>query len=254
MNLIPKLDELGISPPETFADAITKLRTFGAFPDQARINAVVAAHEREVAELNEAKRVAMLIAENATIEELRESCHLIANRIDCDDDYQMSDAARDLREIGRQGSESEALQELHEAQGTIAELQREADMYHDLYSSALKDANRCVEDKISLCRDLNAANATIAELKAKYADACRCADTYERELSDVATQCGHAKGQIAELKEALRKIAEDGGSGCIAAEPCPFVGDESRDCNTCDYSVDVFARAALEKTEGKGEN
>ena len=38
--------------PETFADAVTKLRTFGAFPDQARIDAVVAAHEREIAEMN----------------------------------------------------------------------------------------------------------------------------------------------------------------------------------------------------------
>ena len=37
--------------PETFADAIAKLRTFGAFPDQARIDAVVAAHEREVGKL-----------------------------------------------------------------------------------------------------------------------------------------------------------------------------------------------------------
>ena len=39
--------------PETFAAAIAKLRTFGAFPDQARIDAVVAAHEREVAEFCE---------------------------------------------------------------------------------------------------------------------------------------------------------------------------------------------------------
>ena len=34
--------------PETFADAIAKLRTFGAWQDNDRINAVVAAHEREV--------------------------------------------------------------------------------------------------------------------------------------------------------------------------------------------------------------
>ena len=91
--------------------------------------------------------------------------------------------------------------------------------------------NDCFELAAS---EIKRKDATIAELKAKYADACRCADRYERELSDVATQCGHAKGQVAELKDALRKI-------------------KSKAFPSNAYDCYRIARAALEKTEGGAE-
>ena len=91
--------------PETFADAIAKLRTFGAWQDNDRINAVVAAHEREVAELD-----------------------------------------------------------------------REAESYHELYSSALQDAK-------ALLADNSRQDATIAELKEALmlckADLCRACQCLE---------------------------------------------------------------------------
>ena len=145
--------------PETFADAITKLRTFGAWQDHDRIDAVVAAHEREVAELRSTIESRAIIAATSLLD------------------------------------------------GETAKL-----------------------------------NATIAELKHLNIEHCKDAKLAADEMQK-------KDATIAELKEALRKIAEDGGSGCIAAEPCPFVGDEDRDCNTCAYGVDVFARAALEKTD-----
>ena len=60
--------------PETFASAVSKLRTFGAFPDQARIDAVVAAHEREVEELNYIIAISAVesVTKDATIAELKE--------------------------------------------------------------------------------------------------------------------------------------------------------------------------------------
>ena len=74
--------------PETFADAIAKLRTFGAWHDNDRINAVVAAHEREVAELNREMNNRAIIAaasiadgetakKDATIAELKEALRKI---------------------------------------------------------------------------------------------------------------------------------------------------------------------------------
>ena len=53
---------------------------------------------------------------------------------------------------------------------------------------------------------------------------------------------------IAELKEALRKIADKPfNAGCIAQS-----GDhcDAKSCQDCTYSMRNFARAALEKTEG----
>ena len=116
-------------------------------------------------------------------------------------------------------------------------------------------ASLVCEDNPHIAKDLATANrmierkdATIAELKEQLADAKRCADRYESELSNVATQCGHAKAQIAELKEALRRIA---GS----AQSCAGNINEQCDnnCRSCvNYAANI-ARAALEKTEGGKE-
>ena len=69
--------------PETFADAIAKLRTFGAWQDQARIDAVVAAHEREVKGLHALWDATCdnLHAANATIAELKEALRWMGNQI-----------------------------------------------------------------------------------------------------------------------------------------------------------------------------
>ena len=128
----------------------------------------------------------------------------------------------------------------------VAKLRRDVEKLHmELAVAAASDYGADLK--------LQEKDATIAELKEQLADAKRCADRYESELSDVATQCGHAKGQIAELKEALRKIASDKGTGCVI-DSCPFANDDSVYCEYCTNSAGEVARAALEKTEGKGDD
>ena len=118
--------------PETFADAIAKLRTFGAWHDNDRIDAVVAAHEREVARLRA--------------------------QLNCD-------------------------------------------------------------DNLKIARDLDNARDALAA----------------------------AESDIAELKEALRKIGNDKGTGCVINR-CPFANDDSVYCEYCTNSAGEVARAALKKT------
>ena len=60
------------------------------------------------------------------------------------------------------------------------------------------------------------------------------------------------EAENAELKEALRKIANDKGTGCVIVS-CPFANDDSVYCEYCTNSAGEVARAALEKTEGGEE-
>ena len=153
--------------PETFADAIAKLRTFGAWQDNDRINAVVAAHEREVARLRA--------------------------QLNCDDNLKI---ARDLDNA--------------------------------------RDA-------------LAAAESDIAELKAQKECAGKCCREQSENIVKLFAEIDAANATIAELKEALRRIAS-------SAQSC--AGDSNEQCdNNChgcvNYAANI-ARAALDKTE-KGE-
>ena len=156
--------------PETFAEAIAKLRTYGAWQDNDRIDAVVAAHEREVARLRA--------------------------QLNCDDNFKI---ARDLDNA--------------------------------------RDA-------------LAAAESDIAELKAQKECAGKCCREQSENIVKLFAEIDAANATIAELKEALRKIADKPfNAGCIAQS-----GDhcDAKSCQDCTYSMRNFARAALEKTE-KGE-
>ena len=77
---------------------------------------------------------------------------------------------------------------------------------------------------------------------------------HEREVEAMAGIAGahwkelcEARKTIAELKEALRKIANDKGTGCVIAR-CPFANDDSVYCEYCTNSAGEVARAALGKT------
>ena len=75
---------------------------------------------------------------------------------------------------------------------------------------------------------------------------------FANKLTDAEEVIYELKATIAELKEALRKIANDKGTGCVIVS-CPFANDDSVYCENCTNSAGEVARAALEKTEGEGE-